>query len=341
MALVSAQAWMAGLKQPLQGAYVVFGEEDLLRIEAVDALRAAARAQEYFDRQVLSVEGNFDWSLLHEATQSMGLFSERKLIEIHIPTGKPGKEGAERLLQAAAAFAEDTVTVLVLPNMDKTQQKSKWFQAWLQAACVLECKAVSVAQLPQWIEKRLQQHRLSIDADALDVLAQRVEGNLLAAKQEIDKLALLHGTGARLNLQDAQQAVADVARFDVFDLAQSWMQGNVSRVLQLLASLQSEGDEPVLVVWAVSEDLRAMLRLKAGLSSGESEQILRRNLRLWGDKYAWAQQALRRVGARRVLAALQQCALIDRQIKGAAEGEAWQQMQNMLLDLCQKHSKMV
>lgn len=339
MALVNAQAWMAGLKQPLQAAYVVFGEEDLLRIEAVDALRQAARTQEYFDRQVLSIEGNFDWSLLHEATQSMGLFSERKLIEIHMPTGKPGKEGAERLLQAAAAFAEDTVTVLVLPNMDKTQQKSKWFQAWLQAACVLECKAVSAAQLPQWIERRLQQHRLSIESDALDVLAQRVEGNLLAAKQEIDKLALLHGAGIRLTLLDAQQAVADVARFDVFDLAQSWMQGNASRVLQLLASLQGEGDEPVLVVWAVSEDLRAMLRLKAGMASGESEQILRRNLRLWGDKYSWAQQALRRVGVRRVLMALQQCALIDRQIKGASEGKAWQSMQELLLDLCQTTQK--
>ncbi|UOO93724.1 MULTISPECIES: DNA polymerase III subunit delta [Vitreoscilla] len=330
---------MASLKQPLPAAYVVFGEEDLLRIEAVDALRAAAREQEYFDRQVLTVDSHFDWSLLREATQSMGLFSERKLIEIHLPTGKPGKEGAEALLQAAAAFAEDTVTVLVLPNMDKTQQKSKWFQAWLQAACVLECKAVSAAQLPRWIEQRLQQHQLHMAADALDVLAQRVEGNLLAAKQEIDKLALLHGAGARLGLQDAQQAVADVARFDVFDLAQSWMQGNVSRVLQLLASLQSEGDEPVLVVWAVSEDLRALLRLKAGLSSGESEQILRRNLRLWGDKYAWAQQALRRVGVRRVLMALQQCALIDRQIKGAADGKAWQSMQDLLLDLCQKTQK--
>lgn len=124
MALLNAQAWMASLKQPLQAAYVVFGEEDLLRIEALDALRVAAKAQEYFDRQVLTIEGNFDWSLLYEATQSMGLFSERKLIEIHIPTGKPGKEGAEALLQAAQAFAEDTVTVLVLPNMDKTDRKS-------------------------------------------------------------------------------------------------------------------------------------------------------------------------------------------------------------------------
>ena len=133
MPLLQEAAWLKSLKQPLGAAYLIFGEEDLLRIEALGALRAAARQQEYFDKQVLQVEGHFDWSLLKEAAQSMGLFAERKLIEIHIPTGKPGKEGGEALLQAAAVFPPDTVTVLVLPNMDKTQQKSKWFQAWLQA----------------------------------------------------------------------------------------------------------------------------------------------------------------------------------------------------------------
>ena len=195
MPLLQETAWLKSLKQPLGAAYLIFGEEDLLRIEAMDALRAAARQQEYFDKQVLQVEGHFDWSLLKEAAQSMGLFAERKLIEIHIPTGKPGKEGGEPLLQAAASFTPETVTVLVLPNMDKTQQKSKWFQAWLQAASALECKEVGAKQLPQWIAGRLQQQGLGIERDALDVLADRVEGNLLAAKQEIDKLALLHPNG--------------------------------------------------------------------------------------------------------------------------------------------------
>ena len=334
MPLMQDAAWFKALKQPLAAAYLVYGEEDLLRIEAVDALRAAARAQEYFDKQVLQVEGHFDWSLLKEAAQSMGLFAERKLIEIHIPTGKPGKEGDEALLQAASHFPPDTVTVLVLPAMDKTQQKSKWFQAWLQAASAIECKEVTAKQLPQWIAGRLQQQGLRIDGDALDVLAERVEGNLLAAKQEIDKLALLHPDGGQILLQQAQQAVADVARFDVFDLAQSWMLGDAKRVLHLCASLQAEGDEPVLLLWAVSEDLRALLRLKAMQAQGEGEQSIRRNLRLWGDKYFWAERALRRIGVKHTLAALQTCAAIDRQIKGAQDGVAWQTTEQMLLDLC-------
>ena len=334
MPLMQDAAWFKALKQPLAAAYLVYGEEDLLRIEAVDALRAAARAQEYFDKQVLQVEGHFDWSLLKEAAQSMGLFAERKLIEIHIPTGKPGKEGGEALLQAASHFPPDTVTVLVLPAMDKTQQKSKWFQAWLQAASAIECKEVTAKQLPQWIAGRLQQQGLRIDGDALDVLAERVEGNLLAAKQEIDKLALLHPDGGQILLQQAQQAVADVARFDVFDLAQSWMLGDAKRVLHLCASLQAEGDEPVLLLWAVSEDLRALLRLKAMQAQGEGEQSIRRNLRLWGDKYFWAERALRRIGVKHTLAALQTCAAIDRQIKGAQDGVAWQTTEQMLLDLC-------
>ena len=334
MPLMPDAAWFKALKQPLAAAYLVYGEEDLLRIEAVDALRAAARAQEYFDKQVLQVEGHFDWSLLKEAAQSMGLFAERKLIEIHIPTGKPGKEGGEALVQAASHFPPDTVTVLVLPAMDKTQQKSKWFQAWLQAASAIECKEVTAKQLPQWIAGRLQQQGLRIDGDALDVLAERVEGNLLAAKQEIDKLALLHPDGGQILLQQAQQAVADVARFDVFDLAQSWMLGDAKRVLHLCASLQAEGDEPVLLLWAVSEDLRALLRLKAMQAQGEGEQSIRRNLRLWGDKYFWAERALRRIGVKHTLAALQTCAAIDRQIKGAQDGVAWQTTEQMLLDLC-------
>ena len=167
------------------------------------------------------------------------------------------------------------------------------------------------------------------------MLAERVEGNLLAAKQEIDKLALLHPNGGQIDLAQAQQAVADVARFDVFDLAQSWMLGDAKRVLHLCASLQAEGDEPVLLLWALSEDLRALVRLKAMHAQGEGEQTIRRNLRLWGDKYSWAERALRRIGVKKALAALQVCAAIDRQIKGAEAGVAWQTTEALLLDLCQ------
>lgn len=321
------------LSRPLQALYVLHGEEELLRVEAVDALRAAALQQGYAQREVHVVEADFDWSGFLLDAASMGLFADLKLIELHIPSGKVGKAGAEALERFAAALPPDAVSVVVLPKLEKAQLQAKWFMALSAVAAAWEAKTVDETALPAWIAARLRRHDLAIDDDALALFVDKVEGNLLAAKQEVGKLALLYPAGHRLTLAQTEAAVADVARFDVFQLAQTWMTGDVARLVRLLDGLEAEGDAPVLLLWAVAEDVRTLIRLTAALRQGQNMAQLRNSLRLWGNKQHWAQTAVARIRPERLIAALQECAAIDRAIKGAGQGEAWPMTRALLLQL--------
>ncbi|PIT48085.1 DNA polymerase III subunit delta [Snodgrassella communis] len=325
---------MSGLStQPLATAYLIHGEEDLLRLEAIDNIRIAAREQHYDERETVVVETGFDWSSLLASIQSVGLFADKKLLEIHIPSGKPGKEGAAVLQHLAEQLPENTCLLLILPKLERLQIQSKWFSSWAKVARVLEAKAVSQTALPQWIRSRLADVKLSIDNDALELFAEKVEGNLLAARQEIDKLALIHSAGHVVTLTEAQTAVANVARFDVFQLSTAWMSGDSVRMLRLLDGLAAEGNEPVLLLWVISEDIRILLRLLAALKQGKAISELRHSLRLWGDRQTLAPQAARRIGVKRLLSALQTCAHIDRQIKGVEDGDAWTEIKHLFLSL--------
>ena len=318
---------------PLSPLYVVYGEEDLLRIEALDTLRAAAKQQGYLNREVYTADTHFDWNELLQSAGSAGLFADLKLLEIHIPNGKPGKNGGDALQTLAEHLPEDTVTVVMLPKLEKAQTQAKWFGALAAKGVMLEAKAVTPAALPQWIRGRLKKCGLDIEADALALFAERVEGNLLAAKQEVDKLALLHPQGSLLNMADAEAAVANVARFDVFQLAGAWMKGDALRVSRLLDGLEEEGEEPVLLLWTVAEDIRTLIRLTAALKQGQSVQSVRNSLRLWGDKQTLAPMAAKRLSAARLLDALQTCAKIDSIIKGAEDGDAWTEFKQLVTGL--------
>lgn len=318
---------------PLKPLYVIHGEEDLLRVEALDALRAAAKKQGYLNREVYTADNAFDWNELLQSAGSMGLFADLKLLEIHIPNGKPGKNGGDALQTLAGRLPEDTVTIVMLPKLERAQTQAKWFASLAAQGVVLEAKAVTGAALPQWIRGRLNALNLDIETDALALFAERVEGNLLAAKQEIDKLALLHPAGHLVNMADAEAAVANVARFDVFQLAGAWMGGDASRTARLLEGLEAEGEEPVLLLWAVAEDIRTLIRLTAALKQGQSVQAVRNSLRLWGDKQTLAPAAAKRISINRLLAALQECARIDRIIKGAEEGSAWAEFKHLVTGL--------
>lgn len=308
----------------------------MLRLESLDTLRAAARAQGCLNREVLvAADARFDWSELTAAAAATGLFSDKKLLEIHIPGGKPGKSGGEALQALAGRLPEDTVTVVVLPKLEKAQLSAKWFTALEKVAQVIEARTVAPAQLPAWISRRLHAHNLQIDADALAFFVEKVEGNLPAAQQEIEKLALLHPTGSRLTLADAQTAVANVARFDVFQLAAAWMEGDLLRLNRLLDTLETAGEEPVLLLWAFAEDIRTLIRLKAALAQGQALNSIAGSLRLWGDKkiFFFAPKAARRLSGWQLTAALQECARADRQIKGAEAGNAWQTLRRTAAQL--------
>ena len=322
------------LKGALQPLYVIHGEEDLLRIEALDSIRAVAKQRGYLNRESYTVENaNFDWNEVLVNADSAGLFADLKLLEIHIPSGKVGKNGGEALQQLAENLPRDTVTLIVLPKLERAQTQAKWFAALGKHGTVLEAKAVSSNALPAWINARLQQHGLEAEAAAIALFAERVEGNLLAAKQEVDKLALLFPQGHLISIQDAQESVANVARFDVFQLAAAWMGGNVCRTAHLLDALAADDEEPVLLLWAVAEDVRTLIRLSAAFKQGKTVQAVRNELRLWGDKQQYASQAAQRLTVPRLMDALKTCAQIDRQIKGAEAGDARAALRQLVMQL--------
>lgn len=328
MPSLSPDALIAALGKGLAPLYLIHGEEALLALEAADALRQAAREQGYQEREVLTVEAGFDWSQLRDAMSSVSLFAERKLLEIRIPNGKPGTEGAEALQQLAAQPPQDTVTLITLPKLERAQQQSKWFQALEKLAVTAEARLVGRAELPGWITRRLKAQGQALGGEALAFFVDRVEGNLLAARQEVDKLALLYPAG-ELTLEQLRAAVANVARFDVFHLSESWLAGDVPRVLRMLDGLMAEGEAPVLVLWSLTEDVRLLLRLRQGLKDGRNARDMARELRLWGDKQRLAEPALRRIGPRKLMTALDECARIDRQIKGVEVGDPWQTMRGL------------
>lgn len=311
--------------------YLVHGEEALVALEAAQAIRDAARAAGFAEREVLTVEPGFKWAELAASGQAISLFAEQKLIELRIPTGKPGTEGGDALQQYAAGAPAENVLLVQCPKLEKVQQQSKWFAALEGAGVAVACPLVGRAELPGWISERLARQQQRLAPDALDYLCARVEGNLLAAKQEIDKLALLHPPG-ELGLAELTEAVANVARYDVWGLGEALVAGDAARLARMLDGLRGEGEAPHLVLWALADEVRALLRVGLGRSQGGNLQQLYRENRVWGDKQRRYPAALDRLKASQLKAALAHAAEIDRIVKGVGQGEAWEE----LLKLCMR-----
>jgi DNA polymerase-3 subunit delta len=279
----------AHLKQGLRPIYTLYGDEPLLAQEAADAVRAAARAAGYTERQVHTVAGaHFDWSSLLGAAQAMSLFADKQVIEIRIPSGKPGKDGSEAIQSYCSHLSDDIVTIVSLPRLDRTQLSSAWFTALDGAGVTIKLDAIERRALPQWIAQRLaaQGQRVREGDEGqrtLAFFADRVEGNLLAAHQEITKLGLLYPQG-ELGFEEVEAAVLNVARYDVFKLSEAVLAGQVPRVLRMLDGLQAEGEAAVLVHWALAEDIRALKRVKDAVVAGRPLPMALRENRVWGVK---------------------------------------------------------
>jgi DNA polymerase-3 subunit delta len=319
----------AHLAKPLAPLYVITSDEHLLALEAADKIRKAARTQGFSEREVLTVERNFKWGELLAASQSQSLFGDKKLIELRLPTGKPGKDGGQALQQYAAAVSQvgsDTVTIITLPKLDWATQKSAWVGALQQTGVYLDIALVERAQLPAWIGIRLAAQQQSAERRSVDFIADRVEGNLLAAHQEIQKLGLLHPPGA-LSFEQIQDAVLNVARYDVFKLNEAMLGGDTVRLVRMVEGLKGEGEALPLVLWAVSEEIRTLLKLQAGIEQGRALGQLLKEYRIWGPREKLMQPALRRLSLKTLEAALQEAAQVDKMIKGlrapAFSGDAW------------------
>jgi DNA polymerase-3 subunit delta len=321
----------AHLAKRLAGIYTIHGDEPLLALEAADAVRAAARRAGSSERVVLQVERGFDWSELLHAGASQSLFGGSRLIELRIPSGKPGTEGAAAIERHCARLAEGDVTLVLLPRLDRTTQGSGWFGALREAGVVVEIWPLDRARLPQWIAARLARNGQRAAADALEFLANRVEGNLLAAHQEVEKLALLAPAG-ELSLTQVEQSVANVARYDTHDAAGALLSGDLARYLRVLEGLRGEGEAPALVLWSIAEDLRALAAILHGREAGRAIDALMREQRVWGARQSALQGALARSRKPAIDAALAHAARIDRVIKGVAIGDAWEELARLGLE---------
>ena len=341
---IRADQLIAQLKRGLRPLYTVWGDEPLLAQEAGDAIRAAARASGCAERQVHTVAGaHFDWSSLLGASQAMSLFSERQLIEFRIPSGKPGKDGSEALQRYCQSLSDDVVTLVQLPRLDRAQQSSAWFTALDGAGLMVRVDPIDRKALPQWIAQRLAGQGQRVQGGepgqhALAFFADRVEGNLLAAHQEIQKLGLLYGEG-ELSFEQIESAVLNVARYDVFKLGVAVLSGQVARALRMLDGLQAEGEAAVLVHWTLAEDIRALKRVKDAMGAGKPLPMALREARVWGDKERLFERVVPQLGTASMAELLEAAHLCDGVVKGLKHPDwptdPWEGLRRLVLMLVQ------
>ncbi len=339
---LAANQLQAQLQKGLRSLYTLHGDEPLLIQEAGDAIRAAARAQGHTERTVHTMAGaHADWSAVLASGASLSLFADKQIVEVRVPSGKPGKDGSAALQQLAesADGNDSTLTLVVLPRLDMATQKSAWFAALDAHGVTVRVDPVDRKALPQWIATRLQAQGQRVAAGeegqrTLAFFADRVEGNLLAAHQEIQKLALLHPQG-ELGFEQVESAVLNVARFDAFKLAEAVLAGQVARVQRMLDGLQAEGEAPVLVHWALAEDIRTLNRVRGAVDDGRPLPIALRESRVWGVKEKLVERVLPTLGSAQLARWLDDAHTVDGIVKGLKfpdwPAEPWQALHQLAM----------
>lgn len=316
------------IRRGLAPLYTIIAEEPLLALEAGDRLRATAREEGYTERTLLVVESGFDWSSLGAAGASLSLFAERRLIELRIPNGKPGVSGAEAITAYCRRLPPDTVTIVHLPAMDWRAVQAEWFQTLEQAGTIVEARAVERTRLPQWLAARLALNEQSTDDATLQFIADRVEGNLLAAWQEVQKLSLLFAPG-KLDPAAVRKAVLDVARFDIDDASAALLAGDGAHYVRILDHLQAEGVGLPLVLWSMTNDLRSAYALGRALDRGMPVAAALKEAKIFGPRRSIMERVASRWSAAELRRALLRCAAIDRSIKGLGRTDPWDELRDL------------
>jgi DNA polymerase-3 subunit delta len=338
----------AALARGLRSLYTVHGDEPLLAQEAGDAIRAAARQAGFTERQVFTVSGaHFDWSAVLGAAQAMSLFAERQLIEIRIPGGKPGKDGSEALQrycgQVSAQLGDEVLTLVTLPKLDFQQSKAAWFGALDQHGVTIRVETLARHALPAWLAQRLARQQQKVRAGeegerTLAFFADRVEGNLLAAHQELQKLALLHPAG-ELSFDQVEAAVLNVARYDITKLAEAIWTGQTVRALRMLDGLRAEGEAAVMVHWNLASDVRALARAHAALLAGKPPPLALKEAQVWGTKEKLLERVLPLLADHQVAHLLDAAAVVDGIAKGLKHPdwphEPWEALRRWVLSMLQ------
>lgn len=329
---ISGDNLASSLARQLQTIYLVSGDEPLLVNEAADAVRATARQQGFAERELHVVERGFDWHGLLADARAMSLFAQRKIVEIRMANAAPGEQGADAIVELAEQPSADTLILIIAGKLDGRTQSSRWVSAVEKRGVLVQVWPIDLPRLPAWIRERLGRHKLQADAAAASLLAERVEGNLLAAHQEIEKLALLLPQGS-ITAQNVIDAVADSARFDVLQLGEAAMRGQTARALRILDGLHGEDVEPTLVLWAVNKDLQWIARARSLMRRGQSAESAMNALYVWRPRQAAMGQALGRMTGPTLRNLLLDAERVDRSIKGVVKANPWTELERLVARL--------
>jgi len=302
--------------------YLVHGDEPLQRDEVGDRLRRHAREQGFQERVVIVAESDDDWARLAEAGASLSLFADRRLIELRLPTGKPGRTGSEVLKRWAEAPPEDVLLLISSAKLDRGGASSAWFKAIEAAGVTIAVWPIEAARLPAWLGARLARHALQATPEAIALIGERVEGNLLAAAQEVERLSLLHPGGV-LDAEAVLAAVADSARYAISDLVPAVLEGDAVRALRILRALAATNEAPVLVLWALNQEVRAGARVSEAQSAGAGLDAALKGAGVWANRQAALKRALARHDTPAWLGFVRESARLDRMIKGQEAGDVW------------------
>ncbi len=322
------------LQKQLSPIYLISGDEPLQMQEAADEVRAAARGQGFTEREVLDGAAGFDWAALSAAAESLSLFGDRRLLDLRLASAKVGSEGAKALSAYAEAPPEDTLLLITLPKLERVQSNSQWYKRLEQTGVVVQIWPVEGSRLPPWIEQRLRRAGLIPEPGVVEMLADRVEGNLLAASQEIEKLLLQQGPGV-VTQEQLAGSVADSARFDVFGLVDSLLAGEASKGLRMLQGLRAEGVATAVVLWALSREIRSLAQMAHEVELGRNVDQVMGAHRVWDKRKALVRRGLQRRSAlwRQLLVI---CARADRAIKGQDPGDPWSLFEELALGMAGK-----
>ena len=318
-----------GALNKLAAVYLVSGDEPLQSGESADAIRKAAKDAGYNTREVFSVEKGFEWNELLVAADSFSIFADKKLMDLRLPSAKPGIEGAKVLCDYCQRLPEDTILLITTAKLTAATLKSKWCQSIDRAGVIVQVWPLEGADLIQWLQRRAQKRGLKIEQNGLNVLASRIEGNLLAASQEIEKLYILHGEGV-ISKKLVEDVVTENARFDVFKLTNCVLTGRVSRAVKILNGLKAEGIAAPVVLWALAREARMLINIKIAVGQGKNKDIVFKNNGLWDKRKQLVNTVLPRLKMKDLQEILLLSSKIDRQIKGQESGDCWEN----LLSLC-------
>jgi DNA polymerase-3 subunit delta len=320
------------LSSTLQPIYLVSGDEPFQVQQSVNLIREKAYEQGYINRELLFVEKGFDWLDFSMSNDSLSLFAEKKILELRMPKGKPGKEGAKILLDYTENISSDTILLIVTDKLEKASSNTKWYKAVSNVGVTITIWPIEGGELRLWLIARIKLRNLTISDDALLLLIDRIEGNLLAADQEIEKLSLICPSG-ELTFAIVEQAVSDSARYDLFKLVDEALNGNHRHITRILYGLKSEGITPILVNWSLSREIRSLLKMKNNLDKGQAMESVFRQQRVWDKRKIMVKKALNRHSSASLQALLRKANKADRIIKGNEIGNLWDELLQLSLGI--------